>query len=181
MQLDLSFWGIQAVGFIGLIFVVISFQGRTRNKILKNQAISAVFYMLHFYLLGAFTGAGINTVIAIRNFVFEKKDKKTWASSQWWIYVFILFGGIFSYLSWQGWTSLLPFTGMVVGTFARWQDKPILIRVLSLIGSSLWLVYGILVVSYPGIVTEVIVITSIVIGLFRFDLNKKYIQSRTVK
>jgi len=169
----MTFWITQGLGFIGLVFIILSFQGKTRTQILKKQMFSTIFFTVHFAMLGAFTGATMNIVAGVRNFVFEKKDKKRWASSPWWVVVFILFAGVLLSLSWQGLISLLPFFGIVVGTYARWRDNPFLIRIFSLVGSGLWFVYSIVMVSYPGIVTEVFVMSSILMGIWQVDMKKE--------
>jgi hypothetical protein len=56
---------------------------------------------------------------------------------------------------------------------AVWQKNPRMIRLLSLLSPPLWLIYNVLSGSYPGILSEIFLLTSTLIGIYRFDIRKK--------
>ena len=80
---------IQLIGLFGLAMAMLSYQMKTQKQIVMIQIISWSFFTVHFYLLGAYTGALLNLIGAIRSVVFANKDKK-WGRSKWWIVFFSL-------------------------------------------------------------------------------------------
>ncbi|USN95109.1 MAG: YgjV family protein [Candidatus Nomurabacteria bacterium] len=161
---------IQGLGFFGLLFQLFSFQANDRSKILFRQGIGAIFFAVHFFLIGAFSGATISAVIAARNAVFYEKTKESWANHKIWMFFFmILLVALTLFFAWEGWFSLLPLCGTVVGTYARWNDKSNLIREFSLGGVTLWLIYSIIVGSIPAIINNALLLASVFVGFLRFD------------
>ena len=75
--------------------------------------------------------------------------------------------------TWEDYYSIFPIFSMVLGTITFWLKSTKLIRFLTLAMSPSWLIYNIIIVSYPGIMTEIFVTTSIIIGIIRFDILKK--------
>ena len=65
---------------------------------------------------------------------------------------------------------MLPILAMTIDSFAVWNKKTQYIRLLMLIPRPLWFVYNYTVVSYAGMVTEIFVLFSILIGIIRFDI-----------
>jgi hypothetical protein len=162
-----------AIGFTGLIFLVSSFQFDSRKKILSIQIIGAVFYTLHYILIGALTG-GIMAILSIlRNIVFLNRTKNRWAKTSWWPVVFIALFTAGGLLSWDGPLSILPVMGMISGTIARWSRKEKTLRFLSLIPSPFWLVYDFMIGSVPAFIGESFVMGSNLTAITRFDIFKK--------
>ena len=46
----------QIIGFIALIFAMVSYQMKTQKGIVLIQIVSCAFFAVHFLMLGAFTG-----------------------------------------------------------------------------------------------------------------------------
>jgi hypothetical protein len=159
---------IQLIGFIALVVSLLVFQVNRRGNMLKLQMSAAIMYSLHFFLLGAFTGAAMNILGALRNFLFYKTRKRTRLLPGLLIFAFS-FAGI---ITWQGPLSLLPILGMISGTLAFWQSNPKHIRRLALMAPPLWFIYDLMSGSYPGMLTELIMFSSNCVGIYRFDIQK---------
>lgn len=164
---------IQAIGFIGLLFVVLSFQKNTRSSILLYLVLAQIFFTLHFSLLGAWTGAAMNGLAAIRTFTFYKRDVFPILKNVLWMYVFMAVFIAAGFLTWQAWYSALPMIAMVTDTFAVWHERPTHIRMYSIIQRPFWFSYNTLVKSYAGMTTEIFVFLSILVGILRLDILKK--------
>jgi hypothetical protein len=163
------FWFVQGIGAVGLAFIVYSYASKTRNDILRHQIAGSGIYILHFALLSAWTGALMNVIVIFRNWVFIKKDTRSWAGHPGWILFFILLSIGSLYFSWEGWISLLPVIAVILGIIGRWHDSPAVLRIYGLIGAFLWVPYTIVVHSYSGIVTQIFIIIAIIIGMIRHD------------
>lgn len=162
----------QIIGFIALVFAMVSYQMKTQKKIVLIQIVSCSFFALHFLMLGAYTGALMNLIAAIRSVVFANKDKK-WGRSNWWIVFFSLVCVVAVGFTWEGTLSLMPMAGMVLTSVAWGIEKASLVRLISLPSSPLWIVYNFICGSTAGVLTEVFVMISIITAMIRLDLPKK--------
>ena len=127
-----------------------------------------LFWALHFYLVGAFTGSAMNGLAIFRNYLFIKyRDKFTGYKLP---LIFVLIFSIAAIITWQGPVSLLPFIGMATGTLAFWQKNPKYIRMISLLSPPAWFMHNLIQGSYPGMMIEVFIFCSILIAIFRYDI-----------
>ena len=60
----------QGIGIIGLLFAVISFQKNSSKGILLFQILASTAFILHFLLIGAYTGSALNFIGVVRNLLF---------------------------------------------------------------------------------------------------------------
>lgn len=162
----------QIIGFFGLICCMTAYQMKTQKKIVTVQIVSCTFFTIHFLMLGAYTGALMNFIAAVRSVVFANKDKK-WGKSNWWIVFFSLVCIVAVAFSWEGAKSLLPMAGMVLTTISWGIEKANLVRLISLPSSPLWIVYNFISSSMAGVLTEVFVMISIITAMIRLDIPKK--------
>ena len=162
----------QIIGFFGLVCCMTAYQMKTQKKIVTVQIISCTFFTAHFLMLGAYTGALMNFIAAVRSVVFANKDKK-WAKSNWWIVFFSAVCIVAVAFTWEGAKSLLPMIGMVCTTVSWGIEKASLVRLISLPSSPVWIVYNIMSKSMAGVLTEVLVMCSIITAMIRLDLPKK--------
>ena len=163
----------QVIGFFGLICCMTAYQMKTQKRIVTVQIVSCTFFTVHFLMLGAYTGALMNFIAAVRSVVFANKDKK-WASSNWWIVFFSAVCVVAVGFTWEGAISLLPMAGMVLTSISWGIEKASLVRLISLPSSPLWIIYNFISKSMAGVLTEVFVMISIVTAIIRLDLPKRY-------
>ncbi len=163
------FYIAQGLGVIALIIAILSFQQNEQKRIVTFQMISSVFFCVHFCMLGATLGGILNGIGIFRAAIFRNRDK-AWASHIGW---FFLFCGLFiaaGLVSWAGSISLLPILSMILTTVAFWVKNPRIVRAVSAPASPLWFIYNLAYASYPGMITETFVFTSILVAFFRYDL-----------
>lgn len=164
----------QGVGGVGLVLIIIVFQIDHRKHMLYLKICAGLMFTVHFFLLGAFTGAITNLVNVFRNVVYSQRFERKWADSILWLILFVavfLSVGVFT---WDGYPTVLPVIGMIAGTIGFWMKSTTVIRFASVIGSLSWLTYNVIVGSYAGIATELFVLGSLAVGILRFDLLKQY-------
>lgn len=160
------------IGYLALIFVILSFQANKRLYILLLMCIAQSLFFIHFYLLNAWTAALLNLIGAIRCVIFMQSGK-VWADLKIWPIFFLVLYWMIGWLVWEGWYSILPLLAVTFGTLGLWMKKPRYIRLVNLIPRPLWFTYNFIVKSYPGMTTEIFVLFSIVIGIIRYDIIKK--------
>lgn len=131
--------------------------------------IANLFWVSHFFLLGAITGAAMNFLSAIRSYVYYRvrPTRKT----RWVLWLFEALTVLATAITWGGFISLLPLVGSLFSVVAFWHKKPKVIRRLAMGSSPPWFVYNALIGSYPGMAVEVLLVTSNLIGQYRFDFR----------
>lgn len=159
----------QLLGYIAVAILFISFQVNNRKNILGLLVLGMLFLATHQFLLGAFAGAVANGLTIVRNLTFRHKNDSKVLNHYVWPYAFSIILVATSFLFWQGWYSLLPALAVIASTFALWADNTKTIRILSLIGPLLWLPYAFIIDSIPTVLIQVVIISSILIAMFRFD------------
>lgn len=164
---------VQLIGFIALGVAILVYQFNTRKQILIVLSLASLLFSVQFFLLGAYSGAVLNLINIARNYAFHKYRYRTWSAVVLWGFVAIF--GAATALTWQGSLSLLPAIGMISGAFANWQPEAKHIRLLSLISPPAWFIYAAAVHSYAGMVAEVLILNSILVGMYRYDRGDKKI------
>ncbi len=165
----------QLIGLIALTVSFISFQSKTQKAIMIMQVVSTCLFAVHFYMLGAFSGMLLNIAACLRSFIFSFRNKYKWAASPFWAVFFILVCAVLSLMSvfgGEGAAALLPLGGMILTTFAGRCREASKVRLLTILNSPFWLSYNLLSGSIPGVLTEILVSGSIIIGMIRLDRKK---------
>lgn len=162
-------WIAQGIGVIGLILFIGSFQIKSNRALLICQMIANCMFALQFILLGAYSGCFSLLAIVLRNVVLTSKEKYEWAKWKGWMYVFVAIPFVLMIVTWNGWSSILPFLATGVSTVFYWSDNALHYRAANLFcACPCWLVYDFIFKSYAGMLNESITITSIVISIIRF-------------
>lgn len=172
----------QVIGIFAMIFNLLSYQQKTRNKAIIFQLFGTTLFTVNFLMLGAMVGGLLNLVGAIRAIIFINKEKLRADHIAWqigfvavyfasYILTFTVFGKEptpFNFI-----IEFLPLIGMIATTISyRFTDAKA-IRRFGLISSPAWLVYNIANLSVGAILCEVLSLGSIIIGIIRLDRKKK--------
>ena len=158
----------QAVGVVGIVFSLLSFQQKERKNILLLQMAASLMFSTQLFMVGAITGGCLDLISFIRTLVFFNNNKK-WAASNGWLYFFVAFMIFTGILTWQDGWSILPIVGAILSTTAFWMKKEKHIRIIALFVGPCWILYNVVTGAYTGALNELLAMTSIVIGLFRHD------------
>lgn len=161
----------QIIGIVALVAAVISFQQRTYKGILVLQLVSSGLFAFHFAMLGAYTGAVLNAIAAVRSLIYAYKGKP-WADNILWFWLFCVLSVMVGVFTWNGPLSILPVLGMISTTAVFLTKTPKMVRIVSFPSSPLWLVYNIFTHSLGGVITEVISMISIIVAMIRLDFKK---------
>lgn len=168
----------QAIGFGGAALNFFSFQQNKRSRIIGFQIGAALLFITHYIFLGltsgadAFTGAALNFIGLSRSVVFINNNKK-WAKSPVWLVFFIIVSIVAGVLTWESWYSFLPPMAMILTTISYWMKDETKIRLITFPSSPCWLIYNVITGSVAGIVTECVVMSSLIIAIIRYDVFKK--------
>jgi hypothetical protein len=137
------------------------------------QICGSLLFAIQLFMLGALTGAVLDVVSFIRTFIFSKREKKKWAQSPFWLIFFVCVMITTGILTWDTYVSIFAIMGTLLSTFALWMKNPKYIRIISLFVGPCWITYNAIIGSVPGILNEVVAMTSIIVGLILYDIRKK--------
>ncbi|MDD5193991.1 MAG: YgjV family protein [Candidatus Nanoarchaeia archaeon] len=156
---------IQALAILGLVIWAASYHFKKRKNILLIQLSSFVFWIAHFILLEAYTGAALATVAALRLAIFSFKKKNNWISKPlvFWSFIGLLI--ISTILTFSTFWSLFALAGGIFAIIASWQENQNRIRMLFIPSHLSWIIYDLLVGSYGGALSEAILGISAIISL----------------
>lgn len=157
----------QIIGFIAMFLCVMSYQAKSAHAIRLIQIVMSFFWVIHFILLGKYTGAVINGVGLVRTIIFFFRGKK-WADNIFWLYFFIAAFIVTGIITWESWLSLLCVVAMIFGTLSLYMTDPKLVRIFALGCCPLWLIYDAFAHSYAGVLNEAVTIVSIIVALIRY-------------
>ena len=167
----------QVFGIGAMISLFLIYQQKSRKNILICKLSADVFWIAHYFCLGAVAGMIPNFVGVFRETVFLNRKTKRWASSPVWVAVFILFNFSLGIASFKNWYDMIPIVASSFVTVSLWIDAPKLTKSISLPVSASFLTYDIFVGSYIGILNESISILSILLYFFKTYREGKHYES----
>lgn len=166
----------QVFAFIGLIFVVLSFQQKESKRIILFYVLATLFVLIGLCIYGDASSIVLCSVGLIRNltalfFAYKPNTKSSikFTASVFLIFILILFNIIY-------WNNYLNILSIIIGTLATimfMQKDAKIIRKLSLIFEILLIIYFALLLTPINVIMEIIGLTSVIIGIIRLDIKKK--------
>ena len=162
----------QIIGFIAFLFSLVAYHKSKKNKILGNMIISNVLNLIHYLLLGAYSGCITKVLAIIRDNFIILKDKNKKLSSNIYLILFILIYIIASIFTYNGIISLFPLMAALIYIIFIWNGREITIKKVAFATYFLWLIYNIFVLSIPGIITNIVSIISTFIAIINYKKVK---------
>ena len=159
-------WWVQGIGVIALLLDIFSVQFKFRKQILGMQIAASSTWVCHFFLLGAYAGAAMNSVGIIRSVSYYKWRGRN--RPKWVLIGVLVLSMIMTVVTWQGVVSLLPMFAMIVAAFGFWQRNEQRLRLLLLGAVPLWFAYNLTFSSYAGMLSDSLALFSTLIALYRY-------------
>lgn len=159
---------IQGIGFLGLVFFIVSYQIRSNRALFLCQLLGCVIFCFQMCLLGAFTGAIGLLVNILRNLLLLKINDWKWVKSKLTLTAILVLLLAMTVYTCAGWISLLPLLSVGITTIGYWTNNAQKIRLSQLFGSPCTLLYDILIRSWGGAMSEAITLVSIIVSIYRF-------------
>lgn len=157
----------QIFGIGAMISLFLIYQQKSRKKMLLCKLSADLFWIAHYFCLGAAAGMIPNFVGVFRELVFLNRKTKRWASSPAWVVMFIALNVSLGMASFQSWYDMIPIIASSFVTISLWIDAPRLTKGISLPVSACFLTYDSFVGSYIGMLNESLSILSILFDFFK--------------
>ncbi len=155
----------QILGIVAVIVFFISYQTKNPRKLLIMQTAGTGILVIHYLLIGATSGFALNMVCILRNIIYYNRNI---FSNKLIPYLLAVIVGTMGALSWEGPVSLIIVTALMINTVCLSSSDTQFLRKSVVLTCSMLLVYNICVVSYGGMLNELISVISSIIGLYRY-------------
>lgn len=178
-------WIGEILGGIAILENIFIFLSLKRENLLKLRCLSDLLWVSSFVCLGGYSAAVLNAIDAVATVVYAERGRRAGFDRVWIPCLFIL-GSLSSPIAeWIvggfSFRPLLCAAGSTLMLIALWQEKPDRTRYIAIFSDVLWLIYSWLVPSVSGVVCNVVLIVSTVVGIFRSYRTKKKAGMRTEK
>ena len=173
----------QIIGIFAAALNILSFQCKSKNRIIFIQLFGGALFTVNFLMLGAITGSIMNVLAMIRAILFLYKDRLhindkvlvgalIGAFLVSYVLAFTVFG--IEPTAKNFILESLPIIGMSAATVSFNMKNAKCVRLIGItLSSPSWLIYNIFVGSIGAILCEAFSIVSIAIGIIRHDINRK--------
>lgn len=160
----------QAVGIIGSIIMIISYQCKKPKNLIVMHGFGGLMFSINFLMLGAYTGALLNAINVVRSIAFAKIKSKSPIVPA----VLIFAYTVATVFSFNGALSILVLLAQSLGTvlFYIGKDKPLKIGSLAFV-SPAWLIHNAITKSIGGIICESFDIISLIVYMIRTRFFRK--------
>ena len=162
------------VGIVAVIFYLLGYLQKKRNRIILFNVTSRVLYIIQYIILGAFEGAVLDVAGTVSSVVAQKKEapfiKKHIKLAIVVVNLFIVAMGLVTY---KNLYSILPVIGVVLHTGAFWLDNEKTIRRVSFLGCPFWLLYNFISGAYGSCIGDILSMVSIGIAMYRYDYKNE--------
>lgn len=163
----------QILALAGFAVYALSFWQKDRRKILLLEVLECFLHSIHYFLLGAYTGGFLNIIGMARSGSFIYKDKNKFMKTYTLPAIFMLIYIANAILTWEGFITLLPTAGSMIICLTIWQHNTKNIRRNSIVVQILWLIYGIYIGSHMVAASEVILLISTIMSIYRLDIKQQ--------
>lgn len=157
----------QVIGFVATALQIGSFQCKSSKRLIFMQLCGNSAFLLHMFMLGAYSGCVNLLISVIRNFIIS--NRKPWAYWKGWPRLLIAANIAVTACTWESIFSVLPCVAVISLTIGGWSRNGKKIRLANIcVASPAWLIYDIYTGSYSGILTEFISLCSVGLSIFRY-------------
>lgn len=161
----------QILGYVGILMATLIYLQKTHKRLVFMKFASDLFWLMHYFLIGAYTGGFICIISICRSLVFMNDDKK-WAKSKLWLVLFLTLGVCSTAYTWAGPKSLLALGASISAIISYWQPSPRVSRILAFPISIFMGSYGALNGSIPVVANETLSIISSILGIIKHDIKR---------
>lgn len=156
-------------GLLSTLCFIISFQLRSNRGLYIMQSIANIFYGVQFYMLGARGGLFNMGMQILRNLLLLKINHWKWLQWKGCAPIFCIPSLIYMIVTWSGPLDILPFVAFTVGTLAFWTNSAKMLRLSEIVCVvPCWLTYDLITRAYGGVLTELVILGSVVFSIVRF-------------
>lgn len=169
----------QILGFIALIFIVLSYQNTKKEKFLLIQIFANIFFGIQYLTLHAFSAFCSSVISLIRTLIFFKYEKENRKTPVRILIIILIIISIFGMLTYEGIYSLIPIIIALFYSYGTWHDNLKLTYIIGIIASLLWIYYNFLVGAYVSIIGSIFELLASAMGFIKLIRQNKNIKTNS--
>lgn len=164
---------------INYIFLVMTYQSKSRKYILIFNFGALISTGISYIFLSAYSGLAMVIVAIIRNIIFIIDEKKNGKSNKNGIkdyiilailYIISIISAVYTY---NGILSMMSVVATMLYTYSVWQKNTKIYKALGVPVGIMWIIYNIYIFSLFGIILEIILTISSIIGYIKENKESK--------
>ena len=159
----------QSLGILALICNIICYQMKDAKKLLFWQITASVIWVLNLGLKGAIAGVLLNIHAVVRLCVFYLAENHAWARSKAWVPIFMVSAAVIIIVTYTGFPDILALIGTLFTIYSFSAGDTSKTRLFTLPSPPCWFVYHLMQRNIGGVLNEIFVLGSIIVGMIRMD------------
>lgn len=167
LSLTLPFILSQIAMFFAMGFDFLSLQFKNRKQIYLTLVFSAALISGHYFLLGKITAGLIVSISVLRFITCMYTTKKKY------LIIFLILNTIVLIATYTEIYDLLVYIGLFIFIIGNFQKNDKLMRKQMMVGTSLIILYNIIIFSPMGIIAESSFLIGNFVGYYRHYIRKK--------
>lgn len=148
----------QICGALILLFEILTLLNNSKKRILAYNTLVNFLSLLQYLFLEALTGAFAISLTFVRNYIFNKYNKKQKKTPLYWLIIIMGLLIFFNIKTYDGIVSLIPIFTVGLYTFALWQDNVDKFKLLCMFTCFLSAIYNFHYGAYVSVLTQFILI-----------------------
>ena len=155
----------QIVGFGAFLMSLIAYHMNKKEKIFKTMVLANLFDIIHYFLLGAYSGCFTKVIALVRNEIIAVKEKRKKLNNKIVLIIFFIIYLILGVLTYENIYSVLPILAAMIYLYFVWNGDELKVKQVAFYSYFLWLIYNICVFSIAGIISNCVSIISTFIAV----------------
>jgi hypothetical protein len=161
---------IDLIGYIAIVFSIISFLSKDKVKMRLNGAISTLLFGISIYFYNGVNGLFVSIVsFSIKILSLNIKEEKLKSIKIIMPFVALFF---FFFFNKEGLVGILPAISLIFIAFADIQKDILKMKIIYYGSAFSWLIYGIILGSIPAIIFDIIGIITLTISIYNLKKIK---------
>ena len=156
----------QIVGFISFIISLIAYHRKKKQNIFTTMMIANILDIIHYILIGAYSGCITQVMTLIRNEIIVLKEKKQKLNNFAVLVLLIIAYVVAGILTYKNIYSVLPILASMIYLYFIWNGNELKVKKIAFCCYFLWLIYNICVLSIAGIISDCVLIISTFIAVY---------------
>ena len=162
------------IGVIAIILLALSFQMKSRKKLLFVFIFSQLCWALYFSLQGDLSSGVMCTLSIVMSLIFMQREKHKWANSILWLFFFIALMLTCSILTFKNdWRNLFPLFGNLLTTISFFMLNEEVLRVINIETYLCWMGNSISKFYIVALISDTLTFISVIVSIIRFNKKQK--------
>lgn len=156
----------QIFGFLAFIISLIAYHRKKKQKIFRTMMIANILDIMHYLLLGAYSGSVTKIIALVRNELIIVKEKYKKLNNYIILIILFIIYIIAGIITFKNIFSILPILAAIIYLYFVWNGDELKVKRVAFYCYFLWLTYNIFVFSIAGITSNIISIISTLIAVY---------------